>query len=509
MSIPEDKRDPSREAAWAQARSLKNEPPAVPSPKTGAFFAQELKTEQEMRRRGRRLFRIELAATIAAMIYFGYNSQAGNAVQIYLGLGIMALSVLPTLLWAKRARYGLPVFEVFMLTGANTYAIPMLAGRQDIGFFGNDVIVSAGFGVILFQVVTILAYTWIPARPKRRPWWTQEVVSGRLSRWLGQGLFVTVLFSYADLFTDWIPYAYEGTIRAACFGLGIVSSFLQSRRWGQNELKKWEKILLVALLGLQAFIGSSALLLVGAISSLLLALLGYFSSSKKIPWILIIVAFPIISLMHLGESTMRQKYWNPDEEVARPTVAELPAFYLEWFNDGIDLQAQKSVSANDKLLERSSLLHLLCLVNFESPDRRPFLNGETYLQTFELFIPRFLWADKPPGNVSTGTLAVYYGLLREADTAKTTIGFGLLAEAYANFGFMGLAAIGFVFGAFFKKITGFSSESPALSYAGLFMMLLMAWSFQSEDTFSLWVNSLSQACVVVFGGAFVAKAFLK
>ncbi len=221
---------------------------------------------------------------------------------------------------------------------------------------------------------------------------------------------------------------------------GSSPPFLQSRRWGQDELKKREKVIFVLLLAAQVYIACSALLLVGAISTLLLALLGYFSASKRIPWLVIVIVFPIISLMHLGEPTMREKYWNPDVDVPTPSLTELPAFYLEWFNDGLDLRAQKKVSANEKLLERSSLLHLLCLVISESPDPRPFLGGETYFQTFELLIPRFLWdgfadSSKPQGNVSTGTLAVYYGLLHESDTVKTTIGFGLLTEAYANFGY--------------------------------------------------------------------------
>ncbi len=60
-----------------------------------------------------------------------------------------------------------------------------------------------------------------------------------------------------------------------------------------------------------------------------------------------------------------------------------------------------------------------------------------------------------------------------------------------------------------RRITGLSSESPMLSYPGLFMMLLMAWSFQAEDTFSIWVTSLFQSCVVLYAGATFLKQFVK
>ncbi len=41
------------------------------------------------------------------------------------------------------------------------------------------------------------------------------------------------------------------------------------------------------------------------------------------------------------------------------------------------------------------------------------------------------------------------------------------------------------------------------------MMLLMAWTFQAEDTFSIWVTSLFQACIVVYAGAYVMKTVSK
>lgn len=104
-------------------------------------------------------------------------------------------------------------------------------------------------------------------------------------------------------------------------------------------------------------------------------------------------------------------------------------------------------------------------------------------------------------------MAVYYGLQRIEDTQKTTIGFGLLTEAYANFGLYGVSSIAFVFAGLLKKFTGWAADSPILSYPGLILIVLVAWSFQDELTLSIWLSSLCQAAAVVCVVPFLLNRF--
>jgi hypothetical protein len=151
----------------------------------------------------------------------------------------------------------------------------------------------------------------------------------------------------------------------------------------------------------------------------------------------------------------------------------------------------------------------MCLVVSESPEHKPFLNGATYKDVLAQFVPRFFWPGKPHVHASTYLMAIYYGLQDEESTMTTTIGFGTVTEAYANFGYFGMGAIGFFFAFFFKKIGGWSANSPMLSYPGMFMVLLMAWSFQTELTLSDWLGSLYQASVVAIGVPFLWRNLLR
>ncbi|HEY9156294.1 MAG TPA: hypothetical protein VIM69_14270, partial [Opitutaceae bacterium] len=82
-------------------------------------------------------------------------------------------------------------------------------------------------------------------------------------------------------------------------------------------------------------------------------------------------------------------------------------------------------------------------------------------------------------------------------TQTTTIGFGMLTEAYANFGWFGVVGIGTALAFFIKKIQCLARESPLFSYGGLVVVIMLAWSFQVEFTLSIWLASLYQACVAV------------
>jgi hypothetical protein len=161
-----------------------------------------------------------------------------------------------------------------------------------------------------------------------------------------------------------------------------------------------------------------------------------------------------------------------------------------------------------KLIERTSLLHILCLVVSNTPEPNPYLEGQTYAHIPGQFIPRFFWPEKPSGHISTNQLSVYYGLQTEEETARTTIGFGMLAESYANFGVFGVIGIAAFLAALLKKIGGLAEGGPMLSYGGILMVILLAWSFQVEFTLSLWLSSLYQACVAVLGLPFILRKFI-
>ncbi len=457
---------------------------------------------------GNRLYSSGLFAVAAIICYYTYTSKIDDPLHLWAGLLMIVGATVPALLWAKRHDGRFPVFEVLMLTGLNTYAIPLLSGHQQLKLYPSETITTAAFCVLLYQFVAIVTFTATSARPKTTRGWTDEVITGDIANLLGYGMVITTTYTIISGFTDWIPFDLKGPIRAVCYGVGIISTFLQSRMWGQGTLPHYRKGIFLFQLALQVIFSWAALFLIGGISILVLGLLGYVSGGKKLPIVALAIVLPITGILHNGKSPMRKKYWEGGAPA--PTITQIPAFYSEWIGYGLSTgdTGTDEPERGSKLLERTSLFHILCLVADNTPARQPYLEGETYRYVPGQFIPSFFWRGKPPAHVATNRLSIYYGLQDENATTKTTIAFGMLAEAYANFGYFGAALLGATLAFCLRKIGDWSVNSPILSYPGLLLVVLMAWSFQAELTMAAWLSSLYQACVAVLGVPFIMRNFL-
>jgi hypothetical protein len=447
--------------------------------------------------RGARLYYTGLALLAGALAYLAYNAKVSDGLHLFQGLVIFALSFVPGLLWAKSGGSRFPVFEPIMLLCANAYAIPLLNGHEQLTTYAPEIIARAGWAVIIYQVSAIAAYHVTRGQPGRSRFWTEEILSQQVGKFIIYGLILSTAYIVITTFTTWVPPDLESVLRAVFFGIGILCTFISCQRWGRGDFSQSDKTILVCTLVPQLILQSVGLLLIASVSLLGIALLGYLSGGKRVPWITMLCAFGILAVLHNGKSKMREKYW--EQLYPPPTFTQLPAFYAEWVGHGLEPNAENDVSVGRKLLERTSLMHILCLIVNYSPERQPFLHGETYGYVLPQLIPRAFWPEKPRAHIATYRLAIYYGLQDEGATTTTTIAFGMLTEAYANFGMLGGLLLGIFWGVIFKKLQLLSMHSPMFSLAGLLMILLTAWSFNSELTMAVWVSSLSQAMIVVLG----------
>lgn len=481
-------------------------PPPSPPASEPVVVADHAFLGVEHARRGRALFRTGLALLAGALVYLTSTANVSDLLHLYQGLAIFTLAFVPGLLWARDGGSRFPVFEPIMLLCANSYAMPLLNGHRQLLAYPPEVITLGGWTVLLYQLAAIGAYLATRGRPGRSDFWTEEILTPGISRNVIYGLGFSTGYLIVATFTDWIPSEINSILRAIFFGIGILCTFVTTQRWGRGELTPNEKTIFVLTLLPQLVIQIVGLLLIASVSLLGIALLGYLSGGKRIPWVAILCAFAVLAVLHNGKSDMRKKYW--EGKLPAPTLTELPAYFTEWFELGLaPARDEEDASAGTKLLERSSLMHILCLVIAYTPERQPFLDGETYGYVLPQLIPRFFWPNKPRSHIGTYRLAIYYGLQDEEATTATTIAFGMLAEAYANFGLLGGGFLGLVFGASLKKLQHLSRHSPIFSLAGLLMILLTAWSFNSEMTMAVWISSLYQALIVVLGVPFALRQF--
>jgi hypothetical protein len=453
-----------------------------------------------------RLFQQALIATAAMVGALWWTAVNTHEWTFYLGVAICVLALLPALVWTRAMGHNYPIFEIFIATNLTSYGLPLLTEHDAVALFDEQVRQEAALVVVAFLASASVAYYATRAIPRSTPLWTRQVLERPNKQWMLRGLILSTLYTLVVPYLYVPPAGIEGILRAVFFGIGTSCTFVISMAWGLGRLERGEKVLVVACLALQFVLLSSSLILRAGTSIVLLGLVGYFFGSRRIPYVALAIALLVLAALNIGKYDLRKTYWTADSQT-QPKLSELPTFYTEWFQAGLRPKVQTESKASKLLLERNSLLQILCLVVDRTPDFQPFLYGETYKQIPGQFVPRLFWPEKPRGHISTYTLSIYYGLQSEEATHETTIAFGFLPEAYANFGYWGVLGLGVVFGFCFRKMTLWSLRSPIFSYAGLMLILLTAWSFQTELTLSGWLASLFQGSISIFAFVLVFRRF--
>ena len=194
---------------------------------------------------------------------------------------------------------------------------------------------------------------------------------------------------------------------------------------------------------------------------------------------------------------------------------QYPAWFSEWagysvnYLSGLNNQistGQQSGGERQSLLERSSLIHLLLMVQDKSPEQIPFLKGKTYEIIPELLVPRIFNPNKIRSHEGTYRLNIHYGRQTREATNTTTIGWGLLNESYANYGWLGSITLGVILGTLYGWVTRLSINMPILSLESLLTVLFLAYAFQTEWTAGVYVAALAQSSFII---AFIAILFMR
>lgn len=448
--------------------------------------------------------RICFGLLLAYIVWRGWHLPGGL---LFLALLCTALAAWPALHWLRFQPHPFPAFEAFMLTCIPSYALQLVSEHEGVLAYDQRIVMRALLAVILFQACALAAYQHRLAHESRSPFWNDPLFTGDISRWLPHGLWLNAAYVLVSLFTDWLPHDIDSILRAIFFGLATACTFLLGRAWAGGALAPGQKANVILALLVTAAFQITSLYLISTITFALIFFLAYVSAGRRIPVVALLLTFAVLTVLHNGKGPMRVKYW----EVGAPRLelADLPGFLVEWVNHGLQpYRDPESAVKKRELLERASLLHMICLVVDATDNRVPYMAGETYGYVLPMLVPRFFWPDKPSGQRTTSRLAIHFGLQDESSAQTTSIGFGVLAEAYANYGWWGVALLGLLIGWANKVITVWTRRAPLISNGGFFMILLMAWSVQVEMPMSSWVSSLYQAAICVVGVPYAIRRFL-
>jgi hypothetical protein len=413
----------------------------------------------------------------------------------YLCVAIPAL--VPLFLWMRAGALGMPVLPAISGLFFVYYAVPLL--RSDIALYGSEELIGAAAMVGSFLVAaSVASLPFLQRARQQASMASRNVVSdNQIVRMVYVGLAGGILYHLALISggLSWLGTS-VGLVRSVVLTLTSIACYLLgcARASGLLVGDRW--VLAVAGLSVLILLALSNLLLVGGAMNGLAAVLGYVITAKRIPWIGLGFAFAILSVLHAGKLEMRRTYWMPQtQSVQQSSVFQIPGMMADWFTAGI--VALGSGGQESSVLERASLLHMLLLVQRATPGFIPHLGGQTYAMLPQILVPRFINPDKPESQAVLNFLSIRYGLQYVESTTSTTIGWGLVAEAYANFGYLAAIPVGLLFGALCGALMRLSARASPLSLPMFVTIASTLVLFNLELDLSYLIVTLAQTIAAV------------
>lgn len=420
---------------------------------------------------------------------------------------IFFAAILPSYLWCSGRALGLPIFPIFALTYCWTYALTLVNGHPGVALYSPESHLNASLAVSGFLSLATLIWYQFVGRSSKPPKYLYVFRRGKGETYLLYGFVIGVLYSIAIL-GGWLDVnvGLFSLIRGVVLGLNNLAVFVLAYRWGTKELPRRQTAIFGLLCVVFVLVNAATFLLINALAMIGLGLIAFTLGRRRVPWKILILTFIFIVPLHYGKAEMRNKYWWSGETGVQSSFQPwdyLP-LYIEWIGYSYDnLTNADGSSSVQSFSERSSLMQLLLLSQEKTAEGLPHLNGATYAIIPQLLIPRFLYIDKPASHEGTFLLNIHYGVQTREDTFTTTIGWGLLNEAYANFGLYGCAGLALLIGSMYGIATRWSMHAPVLSARYLFVILLVSSAFQTEFSASVFVTALFQSTMPLLAITFL------
>lgn len=446
-------------------------------------------------------------------------------------LMVSAGSLTPLLVWARQRHPGLPLAGMMGLQTLIIYGTPLAVQNEEIFEFPLSEINQAALEVGLFGVAIALGWSLmtkhLTARRNSQTYWQFTMLRGgnttKGARFAPTLLGLGVSFHLANLLGYWqmLPNGLFPVVRtladAASIGGGVLGGYFI----GRGMLKAGGAGIFWVLVTSHCFLTASNYTLFPAVSLLISLFVGMFVGGGRLPIVITTIILAVFGFFNLSKFEMRARYWEPGAAYANQHLSDLPSRYEEWYRISYEMLTEpeersiygRRQRTEQKLSDRINNLSNLLIAQDGILHRgiEP-LHGETYTIIPALLIPRLLWPDKPRTHEGMVLLNVHFGRQSRADSLVTYISWGLLPEAYGNFGmYFGALVCGLVLGGAAAWLERWSRPYPLTSLeAFIFFLLVVQFGTSFEMVASVWLTSIFQMLVAVAIGTlpFVQKASL-
>lgn len=415
---------------------------------------------------------------------------------------------------------GLPLLPLLAIQHLVVYGVPLVNNNEIVAGYSEPLMDQAGIEVLI--LLTVTAVTWRFGmqvfRPSQPVAYALKVFVAEGNRALnhigiamiliGSGYEVMNSLGIVGVVINLLPSGSQSIVVAMVTAIGMAGYFLVSMFVASGEAGARTRTIFWFVLATHLVLITASLLLSSVINILGAVVLGLFWGSGRMPRKFLIICTVILSLLNIGKFEMRERYWSGSESnLTNVSIPSLPAYYWEWIGHSADhlvgsndLDGSAQNQKKQTLLARvDNMQNLLFAINGVTNENIAPLRGATYAIIPPLLIPRILWPEKPRTHEGQVMLNVHFGRQSRAESFTTYIAWGLLPEAYGNFGSIwGAAILGVVLGGLFAWLENLTAAKPLLSLEGMVTFaLFIGFASSFEMVSSVLVTSLFQSVVII------------
>jgi hypothetical protein len=408
-------------------------------------------------------------------------------------LALVVATLLPTWLWVSNRSQGLPIFPFYCLFFFPTYAVPLCRGDSRFVQYTEQEIADAVFTIVGYLLLATLVW-WQCTNRSLTPAAKVRAVQPEGSRNVMILLLVggMIFELFGALAGEAMGGAYQA-LRGYAQNGSRLAIFVLFYQMGRGELSKGLTILTCLMAGGLVIRQAVSIVLASTFPILGLAFAGFFLGSGKVPWKSFGAVVGIIALLHSGKAEMRAFYYTKGLSSVR--IIDYPGFFSEWIAKGVVGLTRGTSTEGEEVQgakERAALLPLFLKIKQMTGRDVPYLEGASYEKLPSMLIPRVISKDKAVSHISNMIMAVHYEILTAENVWVTSIAFDLPMEAYANYGYLGVAGLAVAMGLFLGMTSLLTTGVPLFSFRFLMAILVLSAVVSSNNTMGVFVTTTWQ-----------------